>query len=283
MTAEYLIAPPLAAGGTRTYSRDRLGLDASAAMNDLEQARAELWLARLAVPVALAAAFLVMQVDAGRLLVRLASSMWLHELGHALAAWMCGFPAIPGPWFTSVGEERSFVFALPITAGLAWLTWQARAAEHPVATWAAGAALAAQLFGTLVLTQPQASALISFAGDGGSLVLGAALMASFFVPPEHPLHRGWLRWGLLALGAAAFADAFELWWRARSDVGVIPFGQFEHGGESDPTVLVAVAGWTVPALIARYVALGAFSLVALAALQLRHERRCRAERDALEG
>ncbi|HEX6737165.1 MAG TPA: hypothetical protein VF310_02725 [Vicinamibacteria bacterium] len=252
-------------------------------MSDLDQARVELKLARFAVPAALAAAWLLVQSGLGRLLARLASGMWLHELGHALAAWTCGFPAIPGPWFTSVGEERSWVFALPLTAGLAWACWQARAAERRPLLWAAGAALAAQLFGTLVVTPRQASAFISFAGDAGSLVLGAALMAAFFVRPGHPLHLGSLRWGLLALGALGFADTFDLWWRARSDPGVIPFGEFEHGGESDPTVLVAIYRWTVPSLVARYLAVGALSLAALAVLQFLHVRRCRAELEAQEG
>jgi hypothetical protein len=235
----------------------------------------ELLLARFAVPLALISCWAAVQTELGRFVLRTASGMWLHELGHAVAAWMCGFPAFPGPWFTSVGEERSFLFAGSIAAALAWALWQARAAEHRLGTWAAGVALTAQIFGTVVLTPREASTLISFAGDAGSLVFGAALMATFFVPPDHPLHRDWLRWGLLVLGAGSFADTFDQWWSARSDVLLIPFGEFEHGGESDATKLVADARWTIPGLVGRYVALGVVSLLALAVLQFRHLRQPR--------
>lgn len=248
----------------------------------VEEARTELLLARIAVPAALLACWIVVQTGGGRFLLRTASGMWLHELGHAVAAWACGFLAFPGPWFTSVGEERSYLFAGAMAAALGWLLWQARLAQDRVRTRVFAAALAVQLFGTLVLTEKQASVLITFGGDAGSLVFGAALMAAFFVPPGHKLHRDWLRWGLLVLGAAGFCDAFDQWWKARGDVRVIPFGAFEHGGESDATTLVAGAGWTIPALTGRYVGLGVACLLGLLALQVRHARQRRAALEELE-
>jgi hypothetical protein len=232
-------------------------------------------LPRLAIPLALVSSWILAQTGLGRFFMRTASGMWLHELGHAVAAWTCGFPAFPGPWFTSVGEERSWLFALPLAGVLGWLLWQAREQENRAAAWAAGAALAVQLFGTLVLRPREAATLITFGGDAGSLVFGAALMATVFAPPGHKLHRDWLRWGFLGLGAASFMDVFDQWWKARRDVGIIPFGEMEHGGESDPTKLVAEFGWTVPDLVGRYVALGIACLLALAALQVVVERRRR--------
>jgi hypothetical protein len=247
----------------------------------VHEARTELVLARIAVPLALLACWILVQTGLGRLLLRTASGMWLHELGHAAAAWMCGFPAFPGPWITSVSEERSVLFAGALVAALGWGLWRARAAEHRAGAWAAGAALAALLFGTLVLSSREASNLVSFAGDGGSLVFGAALMATFFAPPGHKLHRDWLRWGLLFLGAGSFADTFDVWWTARGDSLAIPFGECS-GGETDATRLVADAGWTIPQLTGRYFGLGVVSLVVLAALQLRHVRGRRAALEELE-
>jgi len=72
-----------------------------------------------------------------------------------------------------------------------------------------------------------------------------------------------LRWGLLVIGAAAFVDTFATWWTARRDDDVIPFGEIEGVGLSDPSQLTDVYGWTVRALIARYVALGLLCLMTL--------------------
>ena len=247
---------------------------------DLRKARAEVQLARFAVPAALLGWMIVVQADLGRFLARTFCGMWLHEFGHAIAAWLCGYPAIPGPWFTTVGD-RSFVFAGFIAAGLGYLAWRAWSEERRVSMSVAGGLLAIQLFFTIVLRSRTAETFITFSGDGGTLVLGAILMATFFVPPEHKLHRDWLRWGLLVIGAAGFADTFDEWRAARTDYDVIPFGEFEHGGPTDPTKLLD-AGWTIPGMVGRYLALGLFCLAALAPLQYFHVQRTRARLEELE-
>ncbi len=249
--------------------------------NDLRAARAELRLARLAVPVALLAAFLLVQTRLGVFFLRTFFGMWLHELGHAVAAWICGIVAIPGPWRTAVGESRSFLFAAAVAGGLGWGAWRARESEDRALFAAAVAGLVVQAWGTLLLSNASAQTLISFAGDAGSLVFGAALMATFFAPPGHKLHRDWLRWGFLVIGAAGFADTFSVWWAARRDRSVIPFGELEGCGDSDPSRLVG-GGWSVEGMVARYVALGLVSLIALLALQVLHVRRTRAALQALE-
>ncbi|HET6898182.1 MAG TPA: hypothetical protein VFK70_07535, partial [Vicinamibacteria bacterium] len=240
----------------------------------LAEARSELQLARYAVPAALVTSLLLAQTDMGRFLLRTFFGMWLHELGHAVAAWLCGYPAFPGPWFTSVGEERSFLFALAITAGLSYGAWRAWTNEQRTWMAVAIAGLVLQLALTVVLSPARAHTLITFCGDAGSLVFGAALMAAFFVPPGHKLHRDWLRWGFLVIGAASFADTFPEWWAARRDPSVIVFGEIEGRADTDPTVLVQ-AGWTVDQMVSRYVGIGVLSLLVLAAAQVLHFRRTR--------
>ena len=226
-------------------------------------------------------AWALVHTDLGKVLLRTFFGMWLHELGHATAAWMCGHLAFPGPWFTPVAQERSILFALVISAGLGFAAWRAWTNGERVLAWAAGATLAAQWIATFVLRRAAADDLIFFAGDAGMLVFGAALMAAFFVPPGHKLHRDWLRWGFLVIGAASFADAFSQWWAARHDLDAAPFGEIEGRGDTDPTVLLQ-SGWTVDQIVGRYVATGVLALIALAALQVWHERRTRAAFEALE-
>lgn len=238
-------------------------------------ARAELWLARLAVPGALLAWWVLVRTGLGGFAARALSGMWLHELGHAAAAWLCGYPAFPGPWFTPVAEERSGLFALTLVAALGWAVWRGRTSGQRRLAAAGAVVLAMQLVCTLALSERAAQMLITFSGYSGSLLFGAALMATFFVPPGHPLHRDWLRWGLLAIGAAGFVDAFDEWWRARADFSVIGFGEIEGHGPTDATKLVDVHRWTTRMMTGRYLAIGVLCLLALAALQLRHVRRTR--------
>src|SRR5262245_25231966 len=93
-TGEPLLAPRLSAGA-EFASRQRL-----------VSTRAELQLARFAVPAAIVAWWVLIHTGMGGFFARTFSGMWLHELGHAVAAWLSGFPALPGPWVTAVGAER---------------------------------------------------------------------------------------------------------------------------------------------------------------------------------
>ena len=276
--------PIVAAAASADDEAPALPLSAAAEFargHALAQARSELQLARFAVPAALLTSLVLARTDMGQFFLRTFFGMWLHELGHAVAAWLCGFPAFPGPWFTSVGEERSFVFALALSAGLAFAIWRAWTEDERLWMGVAIAVLLVQLSLTVVLSPSGAHTLITFSGDAGSLVFGAALMAAFFVPPGHKLHRDWLRWGFLVIGAASFADTFPDWWTARHEPDVIAFGEIEGRADTDPTVLLQ-AGWTVDQLVSRYVGIGVLSLIALAAAQVLHFRRTRAALAALE-
>lgn len=249
--------------------------------NRIAEARSELVLARFAVPGALLVSWILIHTDMGRFLVRTFLSMWLHEIGHAAAAWLCAYPAFPGPWFTPVAEDRSLLFALAISAGLGYAIWRAWTSGQRVRAGAFMALLGAQWIATFGLRETTAHTFITFAGDGGMLVFGAALLAAFFVPPGHKLHRDWLRWGFLVIGSASFADSFYEWWSARRDPSLIAFGEIEGRGDTDPTVLLQ-AGWSIDRMVGRYVALGLVSLLVLAALQVWHVRRTRAALDAIE-
>ena len=122
-----------------------------------------------------------------------------------------------------------------------------------------------------------AQAWITFGGDGGAMILGTSLMMSFFVPK---LREHGLRWGLLVIGAGAGSiDTFATWWSARSDIDVIPFGEIEGVGLSDPSKLSEVCGWSTDQIVHRYVTLGVACLVVLAGVYAWQVRSARA-RDA---
>src|SRR5438045_5350824 len=107
----------------------------------------ELRLRRVALPAALALAFLV-DGRHGAGMSRVFLTMWVHELGHAVTAWLCGFGAFPGPWRTPVSEGRLPLVTVAVLGALGYAgyrAWQAAARG-------AIAGLAVVLVAQLVLT-----------------------------------------------------------------------------------------------------------------------------------
>lgn len=224
---------------------------------------------RLAVlPVALGIAWLAVRSPGFQGLLRIFFTMPVHELGHAVTAWFCGFSATPTLWVTHVSDERSTFMTLVLSGLLGALVWQGWKRRRWAWLGVGAGLLAVHWTGRFGLTQTQAQALFFFGGDAGLMVLGALLMATFYVPPGHYLHRHQLRWGFLVMGAAAFMDGFEQWWAARRNVDRIPFGRIEGVGLSDPSALVETYGWTVGNIIRGYVTVGIICLAALGVLYL---------------
>ncbi len=235
-------------------------------------ARFELRLRQIAPPAVALLLWLALSNPTLAGALRIFLSMWLHELGHALSGWLCGLAALPGPWRTRIPEARSWWVLGVVLLGLGWLAWRVwgselgeRARRGGVALVAAAAALVGWLW---LLPMERASQLILFAGDGGGMVLGAALAACFYVPPHHSLHHTGVRWGLLVIGTAAYLDPARVWLRA-SDHDTIAFGHIEGVGDSDPSRLVDGFGWSVDALVSRYQALVWLCAAALVLLYAR--------------
>src|SRR3982751_3436772 len=80
----------------------------------------EVRLRAVAIPAALLVACLAVSTNVGQFFVRTFASMWVHEIGHAAAAWLCGYPAFPGPWFTPIARSRSVMFALALAIALGY-------------------------------------------------------------------------------------------------------------------------------------------------------------------
>jgi uncharacterized membrane protein (UPF0136 family) len=244
---------------------------------ELAESQLEARLRAWAIPVALGGSFLLVATGPGRFLVRVFLSMWVHEIGHATAAWLCGFPAFPGPWLTPMAQSRSLLFGLIVLLALAVAAYRAFRAERIRLCAALGVGLALHLFCTLALSVSRAKEFVIFMGDGGCLVLGSLLMLTLYAPEDSSLKRGWLRWGFLAIGAAAFADAFAQWWASRTDFDRIPFGMNEGAGLSDPSVLSENFSWSTDQIVHRYVALGCVCLAVVAVAYVRGLMRARSD------
>lgn len=218
-----------------------------------------------AIPTALLLAMVLHAFPIGKFIQHTVFSMPLHELGHAMTSWFCGYFAIPVLWMTiSFSETRDWLTPLLVSGSLGYLMWRARLAEQKAWFWLGAGLLLTQALTTLVISPKSAQALITFGGDAGALVLSSLLMGSFFFGKNSALYRGKLRWGFLVIGANAFIKTFSTWWAARTDVDAIPYGEVEGVGLSDSSRLIEWYGWTQNALVQRYVGLSIFCLLVLA-------------------
>ena len=221
-----------------------------------DEATRELRYRVFALPLALLAARFLVGTFPG--LVRLLT-MWVHEAGHAVTAWLCGFWALPGPWVTPVSDDRSVSVMVLVLGAVGFGGFQVWTARRWSMVVAGVAVLIFQLVCTL-LPFNRAQALIVFGGDAGCMVLGSILMITFYARRESPIYQNSLRWGFLVIGAAAFMDAFATWTGAEDD---IPFGT-QGGTLTDPSSLVQTYGWTIHVMMQRYVRLGLVCLAGLA-------------------
>lgn len=215
-----------------------------------------------ALPTAFLLALMFHSCDTGHFVQRSALSMPLHELGHAITAWWCGFAALPSLWKTLIPETRGVFVPALLAAGHAFLVWRGWTTQR---TWlcVVGLGLGALQFIAYTSADTTAAAAITFGGDAGAMVLGTLLMLAFFVRRGSRLRAGGLRFGLLAIGAAGFVDSFATWWTARHDPSVIPFGEIEGVGLSDPSKLTDVFNWSQHQVVDRYVTLGCLCLLVL--------------------
>ena len=229
-------------------SKGDVVLDGDPAENADEAARNEMIAQAAGLPLALLFAWLAVRTSPGA--VRMLG-MWVHESGHAVTAWVCGYTAWPGPWFTPVSAERSPSFTVLLIGLLAYGGYQAWKIERRFWIAASAIGILLVLSGSLLLAPATAQQLIIFGGDGGCLVLGTMLMLTVYARADHPMRRNHLRWGFLVIGALAFMDVYAVW---SGPIDGLPFGENENG-LSDPSVLTEIYRWTVPALVARYVQL----------------------------
>lgn len=220
-----------------------------------------------AIPVALAAALLFHSCDSGHFVQRTALTMPLHELGHAVTAWWSGFAAIPSLWKTLIPEARGVVAPVVVAAATGLAIWRGWISDR---TWLAALGLGLAVCQLIATTAAATTAQmwITFGGDAGAMVLGTGLMLGFFVGPDSRLRDGGLRFGLLGIGAAALVDTVSTWWTARTDPDVIPFGEIEGVGLSDPSKLDEYYNWTAAQIVHRYVVVGVACLALLVAVWL---------------
>lgn len=188
-------------------------------------------------------------------------AMWLHESGHAIAAWFCGYAAFPTAWFTVIPEERGRWISIVLGAAVVAGGYFAFRLQRWFWVGVSAGVLVLFMLGNLQ-TDSHAHLLFTFWGDGGAYVLSTLLILTFYARADSPLRRKQLRWGLLLLGAMAFWSIYSRW-----SGGFENIAQFledtDERGPSDIRILTLVYGWSTYTLIHHYRDLGRACLLTL--------------------
>lgn len=133
------------------------------------------------VPAMLGVALLMMSLGVGKGFLRIVFGMPVHEMAHAVAAWLSGFNAVPTLWKTLIPESRGWVAPVAVTLALGYLINYARMKTNGFMLLLGVTLLAAQIYFTLVIDVRSAHAFVTWSGDGVGMVLATLLMASFSI------------------------------------------------------------------------------------------------------
>ena len=198
-----------------------------------------------AIPITLCIAVAFHACGLGSALQRIVLTMPVHEVGHAVTAWFCGFSAIPTLWKTMIPETRGFIAPLLLLGAISYLTYRAYKANRLLLMCAGVGLIVLQAIATLGIKQDTALMWISFGGDGAGMILATVLMGSFFFGKRTQLYKGSLRWGFVVIGAAAFVDIYATWWKARKDESAVPYGTTGGMATDSMTLVGACKPWFI--------------------------------------
>lgn len=189
-------------------------------------------------------------------------AMWLHESGHAITAWFCGYAAFPTAWITMIPEERGRWISVVLGAAVAAGGYFAFRLQRWFWVAVSAGVLVLFVLGNLQ-TEAHAHLLFTFWGEGGAYVLSTVLMLTFYARPESSISRSQVRWGLLILGAMAFWSVYSRWAGGFENIAQFLEDTDGRGIPSDMRVLNLVYGWSTYVLIHSYQKLGYACLVTL--------------------
>jgi len=198
--------------------------------------------------------------------------VWVHEFGHATAAWLTGKRALPLPiGWTNISPEKSLFVYFGIL-GLLGLLFVAGWKERMIWPMIFAAGIAAlQGYMTWLLPPEPARMWIVFAGCGGQFYLSALMIGLFYFELPEKFKWGGCRYVFLFIGVSCFFDAYTLWRNVKYGRIPLPYGSMVNGEEDangDLDTLSADFGWSDRHIIATYTRLGDVCLAVLVIVYL---------------
>ncbi|MCF7689674.1 MAG: M50 family metallopeptidase [Cephaloticoccus sp.] len=193
--------------------------------------------------------------------------VWMHEFGHATAAWMTGRKATPLPigWTPIEDEYSPFVYfgVLALLGTLLVSGWHERKI-WPMLIAVALAALQYQLTWRTPLYRQEF--WWSFSGIGGEFYLSTLLIGAFYVQLPDKFKWGACRWVFLFIGASCFLHIYLFWRDVYHGLEDIPMGSLIMGEDDtngDMNRLMTEHGWSHSMIRRNYYTLGNACITAL--------------------
>jgi hypothetical protein len=187
--------------------------------------------------------------------------VWMHEFGHATAAWLCGFRATPLPFgWTPVEPVHShFVYGgILVLLGVLFVAgWKERKIWPMIL---AVLLIGVQFYMTWILSDYQQEFWWgAFGGVGGEFYLSTLFMMFFWVQLPDKFRWGACRYVFFFIGASAFLNIWLRWRDVYHGLEEIPFGSMINGEDDqggDMNRLMDGFGWSKFKIRRTYLMLG---------------------------
>ena len=194
--------------------------------------------------------------------------VWMHEFGHATAAWLCGFRATPLPFGWTPVEPTYSPFVYFGLLLMFVILFVAGALERKVWPMLAAVALALlQYYMTWRMPPLQQEFWWSaYGGVGGEFYLSTLFMMFFFVQLPDKFKWGACRYVFFFIGATAFLNIWLRWGDIHRGLEEIPFGSMINGEDDqggDMNKLMDGFGWKKVNIRNNYYRLGQGCWIAL--------------------
>ncbi len=220
----------------------------------------------LAIPLVLGFAWAITLTPLGFLMQGF--HVWMHEFGHATAAWMTGRKATPLPigWTPIEDEYSHFVyFGVLLLLGILFVAGWKERKVWPMVIAVALTVLQFQLTWRTPLYRQEF--WWSFSGVGGEFYLSALMMGAFYVQLPEKFKWGGCRWVFLFIGASCFLHIYIFWRDVYHGLVDIPMGSLIMGEDDtngDMNRLMTEHGWSHSMIRRHYYSLGNACIVSLA-------------------
>lgn len=217
---------------------------------------------RFALPAAFIVSLIFSSVDFLRILSYLLATIPLHELGHALVAWMGGRWAIPlgaivpTAGMTLISNSRSMFFIVIFFSLLVLGIYYFYTKQYRFHLSILLLIFALSCFLTFRIDEMRLASYISMAGILGEIILSTFLIVCFYYNLTNRFRWDFWRFPALLFGTIAFTNTALQWYRIKNNLQAMPMGSAisaegarDMSGDLNQLIL---AGWMPQQIILIY-------------------------------